>query len=69
MILPESWREGNNFRDANLKMLYLFWGLLRWLKHVKNPPVKQETQDTWVRPLGWEDALGKELATHSGILP
>ena len=23
---------------------------------------------TWVRPLSWEDALEKELATHSSIL-
>ena len=25
-------------------------------------------QETWVRPLGWEDLLEKEIATHSGIL-
>ena len=24
--------------------------------------------ETWVRSLGWEDPLGKELATHSSIL-
>ena len=24
---------------------------------VKNPPIKQETQETWVRSLGWEDPL------------
>ena len=23
---------------------------------------------TWVRPLGWEDPLGKRMATHSSIL-
>ena len=23
---------------------------------------------TWVRPLGWEDPLEKEMATHSSIL-
>ena len=28
----------------------------------------QETQETWVRPLGQEDALEKELSTHSSIL-
>ena len=28
----------------------------------------QETQETWVRSLGWEDALEKEMATHSSIL-
>ena len=32
---------------------------------VKNPPVMQET---WVRSLGREDLLGKEMATHSSIL-
>ena len=24
--------------------------------------------ETWVRSLGWEDPLEKEMATHSGIL-
>ena len=32
---------------------------------VKNPPVMQET---WVRFLGWEDPLEKEMAIHSSIL-
>ena len=32
---------------------------------VKNLPVIQET---WVWPLGWEDPLEKEMATHSSIL-
>ena len=32
---------------------------------VKNPPAAQETR---VRPLGQEDPLEKEMATHSGIL-
>ena len=32
---------------------------------VKNPPAMQET---WVRFLGWEDSLEKEMATHSSIL-
>ena len=25
-------------------------------------------RETWVRSLGWEDPLEKEMATHSGIL-
>ena len=25
-------------------------------------------QETWVRSLGWEDPLGKEIAAHSSIL-
>ena len=32
---------------------------------VKNLPAKQET---WVRSLGWEDPLEKEMATHSSTL-
>ena len=32
---------------------------------VKNPPAKQETQ---VQPLGQEDPLEEEMATHSHIL-
>ena len=32
---------------------------------VKELPAMQET---WVRSLGWEDPLEKEMATHSSIL-
>ena len=32
---------------------------------VKNLPAVRET---WVRSLGWEDPLEKEMATHSSIL-
>ena len=32
---------------------------------VKNLPAKQKT---WVRSLGWDDPLEKEMATHSSIL-
>ena len=32
---------------------------------MKNPPAMQET---WVRSLGQEDPLEKELATHSSIV-
>ena len=28
----------------------------------------QETKETWVQSLGWEDALEKEMATRSSIL-
>ena len=34
-------------------------------KKKKNLPAKQET---WLRSLGWEDPLEKEVATHSSIL-
>ena len=32
---------------------------------VKHLPAMQET---WVRPLGWEDPLEKDMATHSSTL-
>ena len=35
---------------------------------VKNPPAMQETQESWVTSLGWEDTLEEEMATQSGIL-
>ena len=35
---------------------------------VKNLPAFQETQEMWVRSLGWEDLLQEEMATHSSIL-
>ena len=35
---------------------------------VKNPPAKQETQETWVLFLGREDPLEKKMATQSSIL-
>ena len=38
---------------------------LWWNQMVKNSPAMQETQ---VWPLGWEDPLEKEMATHSSIL-
>ena len=35
---------------------------------VKNLPAMQETQETQVCSLGWEDTLEKGMATHSSIL-
>ncbi|CAN0165431.1 unnamed protein product [Rangifer tarandus platyrhynchus] len=32
---------------------------------LKNPPAMRETQ---IQPLGWEDPLDKEMATHSRLL-
>ena len=34
---------------------------------VKDSPSVQETQEMWVRSLGWEDSL-EEVATHPSIL-
>ena len=35
---------------------------------VKNPPAMQETYETWVQSLVWEDPLEEAMATHSSIL-
>ena len=35
---------------------------------VKNTPVVQGTQETWIRSLSREDPLEEEMATHSSIL-
>ena len=34
----------------------------------KNPPAMQETQETRVQSLGWEDPLEEGMSTHSRIL-
>ena len=41
---------------------------LRMAQRVKNLPVMQETQETWVRSLGQEDPLEEEMTTHSSNL-
>ena len=35
---------------------------------VRNLPAMQEMQETWVRSLGQEDPLEKEMTIHSSIL-
>ena len=35
---------------------------------VRDPPAKEETEETWVRSLGWKDPLVKETTSHSSIL-
>ena len=37
-------------------------------QQVKNPPAMQETQETRVPSLNWEDSLEEEMAIHSSIL-
>ena len=37
-------------------------------QQVKNPLAVQETQETWVPSLGWEDPLEEEVSTLSSIL-
>ena len=56
-------------RDATLPFSFLFLSTSTWAslmaQIVKNPP---SMQDTWVRSLGWEDALQEGMANHSRIL-
>ena len=37
-------------------------------QQIKNPPAVQETQETQVWSIGWEDLLTEEMATHSSFL-
>ena len=47
-----------------MKFRVLLW-LPRLAQRLKYLPAMRET---WVRSLGWEDPLEKEMATHSSIL-
>jgi len=55
-------------------MAYSFIELCKSLYHNRDSLVAQSVknlpaiQETWVRSLGWEDPLEKEMATHSSIL-
>ena len=37
-------------------------------QRINNLPAVQDTQETWVQSLGWEDPLKEEMATHFSIL-
>ena len=50
---------------AATSQVFLFFCFFPVTQIVKNPPAMWET---WVRPLGWEDPLEKEMANHSSIL-
>ena len=39
------------------------------VQQVKNLPAMQETQETWVRSLGWEDPLEEGMTTTLVLLP
>ena len=51
-----------SFLLDNVCILYLASMVAQRVKHL---PAMQET---WIRSLGWEDPLEKEMATHSSIL-
>ena len=56
---------GGRFKREGIYVyIQLIWASLV-AQMVKNPPAVQET---WVRSLGWEDPLEKEMATHSSVL-
>ena len=42
--------------------------LTKKLSGKKNPPANAADTETWIRSLGREDPLEKEMATHSNIL-
>ena len=50
-------------------LIYMYMYMCIWASLVaqliKNPPTVWET---WVRSLGWEDPLEKEMATHFSTL-
>ena len=49
-------------------IIYIYMCIYMGFPHgsaVKNPPAVQEM---WVRSLGWEDPLEKEMPTHSSLL-
>ena len=60
------------FRENFVHLYYLQQDAVTWGfpsgSAVKSLPASQEPQETWVPSLGWEDALGEGMATHSSIL-
>ena len=58
-----AWAWGNA-----LKKFQGWFGLRRWCWWHRTRLPLQETQETWVWSLGWEDPLEEGVATHSNIL-
>ena len=42
-------------------------GLPRWNQWQRTHLLVEETKETWVRSLGWEDPLGEGMATQASI--
>ena len=59
------WKSIFGFLDSTRQFVPLYPWVSLVAQTVKNLPAMQETQ---VQSLGWEDPLGKVLATHSSIL-
>ena len=58
-----------NIKKLNILFLFVSLHLHLWTSLVAQrlkrlPPMRE----TWVRSLGWEDSLEKEMAIHSSIL-
>ena len=60
-LIPRSERSAGE--GISYPLQYSWASLLAQL--VKNPPAMWET---WVQSMGWENPLGKGMATHSSIL-
>ena len=61
-IMKKVKREAIN--QEKIFIIHISWASLV-AQAVKNPLA---TQETWVRSLGWKDALEKGMATHSSVL-
>ena len=57
-----------------LSLFKLLFSIPHYVKYTRASLVAQRLkhlpamQETWIRSLGWEDPLEKEMATHSSIL-
>ena len=76
LLISSTWGEFASVTSPSSPVLLLFlllsglelssiWTLSLVAQRIKRLPAMQET---WVRSLGWEDPLEKEMATHSSIL-
>ena len=62
-LSPELWKEGH------LVFTFVFTFVQRRASLVaQRLKCLPAVRETWVQPLGWEDPLEKEMATHSSIL-
>ena len=62
-LSPELWKEGH------LVFTFVFTFVQRRASLVaQRLKCLPAVWETWVQPLGWEDPLEKEMATHSSIL-
>jgi len=67
MPFAEMWMDLEIIITGEVSQKKILYNIAAFLvvQMVKNLPAMQET---WIRSLGWEDLLEKEMATHSSIL-